>query len=238
MGISKGYVCELCSRSSAHNSPGPKANILVDHHGRACLADFTLLIAEQRIDTSSAGAGGTVRWMSPELLDPKAFGLADGRPTRGSDCYAFGMVIYEVLSGRVPFDSCGGTAVIFKVVCGERPEKPEGVRGEWFTAKIWATLELCWESRPADRPSSRDILQVLEGSQSPLRLSPPYIYTNEGSDAYVASSSLRMFSLFRLRFQAHFNPSGSFDTLPCTTQTLELPSNYPFRIVVLPNTVR
>ena len=43
-------------------------------------------------------AGGTYRWMSPELLDPDRFGVsqAEGdRPTRQSDCYALGMVIYE-----------------------------------------------------------------------------------------------------------------------------------------------
>ena len=37
--------------------------------------------------------------MSPELLDPERFGmpeLEDNRPTRQSDCYALGMVIYEV----------------------------------------------------------------------------------------------------------------------------------------------
>jgi serine/threonine protein kinase len=40
--------------------------------------------------------GGTCRWMSPELLDPELFGVQGDRPTRQSDCYALGMVIYEV----------------------------------------------------------------------------------------------------------------------------------------------
>ena len=43
--------------------------------------------------------GGTYRWMSPELLDPERFGMSatgDNRPTKQSDCYALGMVIYEV----------------------------------------------------------------------------------------------------------------------------------------------
>ena len=43
--------------------------------------------------------GGTRRWMSPELLDPDRFGMPESennRPTRQSDCYALGMVIYEV----------------------------------------------------------------------------------------------------------------------------------------------
>jgi len=37
--------------------------------------------------------------MSPELLNPEMFGMPeseDNRPTRQSDCYALGMVIYEV----------------------------------------------------------------------------------------------------------------------------------------------
>ena len=34
--------------------------------------------------------------MSPELLDPEAFAEESDRPTTQSDCYAFGMVIYEV----------------------------------------------------------------------------------------------------------------------------------------------
>jgi hypothetical protein len=37
--------------------------------------------------------------MSPELLDPEMFSMPQsegGRPTRQSDCYALGMVIYEV----------------------------------------------------------------------------------------------------------------------------------------------
>ena len=34
--------------------------------------------------------------MGPELLDPERFGVEGDRPTKESDCYAFGMVIYEV----------------------------------------------------------------------------------------------------------------------------------------------
>ena len=34
--------------------------------------------------------------MSPELLDPDKFGANDSRPTTQSDCYALGMVVYEV----------------------------------------------------------------------------------------------------------------------------------------------
>lgn len=41
-------------------------------------------------------SGGSTRWMSPELLNPEDFGDGDSRPTKQSDRYALGMVIYEV----------------------------------------------------------------------------------------------------------------------------------------------
>ena len=41
--------------------------------------------------------------MSPELLDPDQFGITDSRPTKQSDCYALGMVVYEVrASAMIP----------------------------------------------------------------------------------------------------------------------------------------
>jgi len=39
--------------------------------------------------------------MGPELINPEQFGLEDNRPTKSSDCYALGMVIYEAISGKV-----------------------------------------------------------------------------------------------------------------------------------------
>ena len=50
--------------------------------------------------------------MSPELLDPERFGLQDGRPTKRSDCYALGMVILEVLSGKPPFPNYNGFIIV------------------------------------------------------------------------------------------------------------------------------
>jgi serine/threonine protein kinase len=93
----------------------PKANILINRDRRACLADFGLSTITGVATRATAGAsrtslisnetlmsftaGGTRRWMSPELLDPEMFGIPQSegdRPTRQSDCYALGMVIYEV----------------------------------------------------------------------------------------------------------------------------------------------
>jgi len=50
---------------------------------------------------SFTDGGGTTRWMSPELLDPDRFRISDSRPTKQSDCYAFGTVVYEVCADAI-----------------------------------------------------------------------------------------------------------------------------------------
>ena len=142
-----------------------KANILVDQSGCARLADFGLLtIASDPANSTHASSvviGGTIRWMSPEHLDPDHFNLKDGRPTEQSDCYAVGMVIYEVLSGQVPFASSKTHTVIRKVMEGERPGRPEGAEGVWFTDELWETLTSCWTTRRESRPSIEVVLECV-----------------------------------------------------------------------------
>ena len=143
----------------------PKANILINRDGRACIADFGLLmIIPDRasfMSTISCLEGGTIRWMSPELLDPGSFGSKDGRPTKESDCYALGMVVYEVLGGQAPFAQDKNAIVIQKIMEGERPRRPQGTGAGWFTDALWEMLELCWKPQPHDRPSLKALLQFL-----------------------------------------------------------------------------
>jgi len=129
---------------------------------------------EAGIESSLSHAqGGTIRWMSPELLDPERFGLADSRPTMESDCYALGVVMYEVLSGQKPFAQCREPAVIRKVIDGERPERPQGAVGAWFVDDVWGMVERCWESRPENRPDVGAVLQCLERVSERFRSPPP-----------------------------------------------------------------
>ena len=107
--------------------------------------------------------------MSPELLDPKSFGLDRIRPTKESDCYALGMVVYEVLSGQTPFVSDGPAVVIRKVLSRERPGRPRGAKGSLFTDSIWRALELCWKHQPRDRLRAKAVLQGLRGHPPTLR---------------------------------------------------------------------
>ena len=100
--------------------------------------------------------------MSPELLYPEQFGSGDGHPTKSSDCYAFGMVIYEVLTGQPPFATLKDHIVTRKVTDGERPARPEGVNGTWFTDGLWKMLGQCWAANSHKRPSIEVVRECLE----------------------------------------------------------------------------
>ena len=197
MGISKGYVSEPRGYCPAHGLPAPKANILINHDGRACLADFSLLaiVSDRSNAVSSCVEGGEIRWMSPELLDPERFGLKESCPTKESDCYMLGMVIYEVLSGQAPFTPFKAVSVIWRILDGQRPERPQGRKGSLFTDDLWGILELCWKKEPGERISAKVVLEGLEGTS--LLPRPPSDVdgivergTGEQSDATASDSSI------------------------------------------------
>ena len=126
--------------------------------------------------------------MSPELIDPDRFGLEKSRPTSSSDCYALGMVIYETISGHLPFHAYTDLSVFVKVLEGKRPSR-EGK----FVDNLWETLERCWTPQPNARPRVEDVLQYLE------RVSRPLDQSSTGINGKVnnrANSSSGMFYHF------------------------------------------
>ncbi|KAF9646874.1 kinase-like protein [Thelephora ganbajun] len=171
------------------------ANILINKHGHACLADFGLIaiVSDPACSTTltSSTSAGTIRWMSPELLDPDQFGSKDGRPIKESDCYASGMVTYEILDGQQPFGSHNVHLVSGKVINGERPGRPLGAEGAWFTDGLWGMLEQCWSAQPKSRPAIKAILEHLEQASKTWQPFPPGagddIETDDGGSLFAVS---------------------------------------------------
>jgi serine/threonine protein kinase len=175
-----------------------KANILIDQTGQARLADFGMvtIISDRSslVSSSSYTGGGTARWMSPELIDPKRFGLKKGCRTKSSDCYALGMVVYETISGRSPFHQHADYTVVMKVLEGGRP-----TRGAGFARSLWNMLTLCWAPQPGDRPTIEDVFQCLEAVGTLSGPPSPGVDedTDSGGDDLETRDGSRMFFLFR-----------------------------------------
>ena len=74
------------------------ANILLDHEGRAYLSDFGTATEMKRMLVTRF-VGGTPLWTSPEQIrTPRNVGHL-------ADVYSFGCCLYDMLSGRPPFDA-------------------------------------------------------------------------------------------------------------------------------------
>ena len=145
--------------------------------------------------------------MSPELLDPGMFGLKKRRSTKESDCYALGMVIYEILSGQTPFSPSKAPVVMRKVLNGERPEKPQGNTGKYFTDGIWRVMQSCWKHRPRDRIRAKDILLGLEGNPASSRLSSDVdedMETDRDDQSVTTTSDSGAFSPFHLKRTSNY----------------------------------
>ena len=135
---------------------------MIDGTGHARLTDFGLLTimsdcSHQLSSSSGPQSHGTLRWTSPELIDPPRFGSANGRPTISSDCYALGMVVYEVIGGRPPFHELPNLSACSRILEGHRPPRDAD-----FADILWEMLQLCWMAQPSDRPNIEDVLQCLE----------------------------------------------------------------------------
>jgi serine/threonine protein kinase/formylglycine-generating enzyme required for sulfatase activity len=84
------------------------ANMMITPEGQVKLMDFG--IAKSLCDRSLTRTGttlGSVHYMSPEQVDPKT-GVVDGR----SDLYSLGVVLYEITTGRRPFDADSDYAIM------------------------------------------------------------------------------------------------------------------------------
>ncbi|KAJ6554031.1 kinase-like domain-containing protein, partial [Mycena vulgaris] len=88
------------------------------------------------------------RWMAPELIDPKRFGLRFVR-TPATDVYAFGCVCLELYTGKPPFADVSETASLFRVINGERPERPS--TDPPMSEALWQHVNACWVQDSAMR---------------------------------------------------------------------------------------
>jgi serine/threonine protein kinase len=136
-------------------------NILLDKNDQVYIADFGLAksFAEGAVGMTQTGAFvGTPRYMSPEQVE--------GNPTDGrSDLYSLGLILYEMISGDVPFTGESTLKVMYQRI-QEKPKSPKLLDPSipnWFVRVIMR----CLEKDPVNRyQNGYEILADLQASQS------------------------------------------------------------------------
>jgi len=144
-------------------------NVMIDKEGQAKIMDFGVARALREKGITGAGAiVGTLEYMSPEQVEGKP---ADAR----ADIYSLGIILFEMLTGRVPFD--GETA--FAIANKQKSEPPPAPRKlvpqipEGLNKLILRCLEKDREKRyQTDAELIADLAMVEEALPTAERLAP------------------------------------------------------------------
>jgi len=131
-------------------------NILIDQDGNAYIADFGISrsLAEGGTMTDTGTILGTVDYMSPEQARGET-------PDHRGDIYSFGVILYEMFTGNLPFQASNALSIMMKRLHEDaptmrqaRPEVPA-----WLSAVVARAMQ----RDPHDRyPSAGDLLRDLE----------------------------------------------------------------------------
>ena len=122
-------------------------NVIVDEDGKAVVTDFGIARAGVSEITQTGSVMCTPQYLSPEQ--------AQGFEVTGvSDLYSIGVILYEALTGRVPFEGESAVAVAMKQV-SETPQRPSSINPQVSPA-LDAVVMRALEKEPGNRFQSAD----------------------------------------------------------------------------------
>ncbi|KAI5117238.1 hypothetical protein M0805_009275 [Coniferiporia weirii] len=150
-------------------------NILISSSGEPRICDFGISrmfadLGSLSLNTTTGGIGGTVRYMSVELL-----AQTDQQPdtySEASDVWAFGITVLALLTKKPPYSHIKHDfGVVSAIASGVVPLIPEEYGKTWpkHYPDLWELCIRCWASLPSGRPSMFGIvidLRVLHNSQA------------------------------------------------------------------------
>ncbi len=139
------------------------ANILISETGRPLLTDFGLARMESTAGlTLSQATLGTPRYMSPEQT-------LSGNVGPSTDIYSFGVILYQMLTGRLPYKvpDDAATGAVFEIIRRVPPPRPRKVRRD-VPRRLEAVVLALLEKDPRDRYATisralRDLNACIEG---------------------------------------------------------------------------
>jgi eukaryotic-like serine/threonine-protein kinase len=155
-------------------------NVIVDEEGKAVVTDFGIARAGVSEITQTGSVMGTPQYLSPE----QAQGF---EVTPVSDLYSIGVILYEALTRRVPFEGESAVAIAMKQVA-ETPQRPSSINPAVSPA-LDAVVMRALEKEPGQRFQSADaFIAALDaalkdpgvaGQTATFAAAPPVIATPE-----------------------------------------------------------
>jgi serine/threonine protein kinase len=144
-----------CSRPPIIHRDLKPSNLLIDANGTVKVCDFGLSTVKEVGDISQPAervVPGTPLWMAPELMVGKG-------ATDKTDVYGYGMVLWEIVTGEIPFPEMENFQVFKRAICvlGQRPPIPNDM-----LPGLKNLIERCWHKEPSQRPTFAEIISELD----------------------------------------------------------------------------
>ncbi|XP_062101111.1 serine/threonine-protein kinase STY8-like [Humulus lupulus] len=125
------------------------ANLLMDTDNAVKVADFGVARFQSQGGVMTAETG-TYRWMAPEVINHQPY-------DQNADVFSFSIVLWELVTAKIPYESMTPLQAALGVRQGLRPELPSNAH-----PKLLELMQRCWDGTPCDRPSFSDVRAELE----------------------------------------------------------------------------
>jgi serine/threonine-protein kinase len=185
------------SRGILHRDLNPSNVLLEAETGQVFLTDFGLALLFQDDEgsggriTTKGHVIGNLRYLSPEQVRGEKVG-------ERADIWGFGVLAWEILAGRGPFDAESVAATLRASLKGGAPSLEEGRPG---IPSSYATLiARCLALDPADRPTASEIVQELA---APGEQPADMVLRDRAAESGVGDQEVG-----RLRAEASVEPPG------------------------------
>uniref|UniRef100_A0A8D3E1L9 Mitogen-activated protein kinase kinase kinase 7 n=1 Tax=Scophthalmus maximus TaxID=52904 RepID=A0A8D3E1L9_SCOMX len=171
------------------------------------------------IQTHMTNNKGSAAWMAPEVFEGSNY-------SEKCDVFSWGIILWEVITRRKPFDEIGGPAfrIMWAVHNGTRPPLIKNL-----PKPIESLMTRCWSKDPSQRPSMEEIVKIMThlmkyfpGFDEPLQY--PYQYSDDGqSNSATSTGSYADYTGTSITNKSdanmeHSDSQGSNDTIKITPQ--------------------
>ena len=128
------------------------------------LMDFGLATSVENRLTTEGGFAGTLGYVSPEQALGHEVGPA-------ADLYSFGVLLYELLTGRLPFEADDAFAIITQHL--HAPVVPPRARDDSIPSTLDTLVLRLLKKQPEERPASaQEVIAILESASAPAPVTP------------------------------------------------------------------